>query len=570
MKYLKSSNHNDDCTSRRRASHNSVGPILIDHRCGQEADKRTRFTDVHGFFQAPLPRPTLHRFDKGSYLYLYRNVDGSGGRLEIANNVGRPEQDAFTGSLSTAVIRYSHKHPTLCSIIVDGLQRHSSASPHADDHQWRLPGGDPRQEWRHASRLHTVDLYLWTDEDAKSFMNCIERTLPAHQIQVLDAPPPTITQDNPSGQGMSHVVQRLEKAAIHDGGQHRGSATASVSPATSASVPGMKGQGQNSPNHEDTTNFQPLAYNPAAPAAPEPIKHREKTPPPVDADGGTGLSAAAQRDHAQAMSPTPVQSQSSLSQSPFVYSTAPHRRTVSPAALPAQPSLPPSAQWLGASSTAAGPRLGSVSSIPSATGQRASSVSSIPPATGQPGHTPYASGTPINGMPERHGSTASSTKPQQSSMSFAPPPPQETANPPGSEISFAPPPQDLNRPIHGEEGAPLATPTTEILRGSYIGSPPQPLQHLQPRYADYLGQQPHPQHPAASEHPGYDPRDQRHHGHHVHRTDTDASDIHNQFYVPDEHEGRHHRPSDASSQSKVNKIDKLGNRFLKKLEKNFG
>ncbi|THX70289.1 hypothetical protein D6D08_05796 [Aureobasidium pullulans] len=34
-------------------------------------------------------------------------------------------------------------------------------------------------------------------------------------------------------------------------------------------------------------------YNPAAPSAPEPIAHREKTPPPVDAGNGTGLSVAA-------------------------------------------------------------------------------------------------------------------------------------------------------------------------------------------------------------------------------------------------------------------------------------
>ena len=492
--------------------------------------------------------------------------------------MGRPEQDAFSGSLSSATIRHSHKHPTLCTIIVDGGQKHSSAPPYEGDHQWRLPGGDPRYEWRHASRLHTVDLYFWTDDDAKAFMKCIERTLPSHQIQILDVPPSTATQDNRSGQGMSHVVQRLEKAAIHDGGQQRGSTTASVSPATSASVSGMTDRGRSPPTHEDTTNFQPLAYNPAAPAAPEPIKHREKTPPPVDGDGGTGLSAAAQRDHSQAMSPMPMLPQSSLSQPPYTSSAIPHRQTASPAVHSAQSSLPPSAQWLGASSTAAGPGLGSVSSIPSATGQRASSVSSIPSAVGQPGHTPYALGTPVNSHLDRHGSTASSTEPQPSSMSFAPPPQDHverhgstsSAKPQGSEMSFAPPPQDPDRHAYGEESAPLATPTTEILGGSYVGSPVQPLQHLQPRYADYLSQQPQAQRPASGERPGYEPRDQHPHGHNVHRTDTDASDIHNQFYVPDEHEGRHHRPSDASSQSKTNRIDKLGNRFLKKLEKNFG
>lgn len=57
----------------------------------------TRFADVHYYFSPPTPRPLSHRFDKGSYLYLHQNSSRDGGRLEIANNVGKPEQDAFTG-----------------------------------------------------------------------------------------------------------------------------------------------------------------------------------------------------------------------------------------------------------------------------------------------------------------------------------------------------------------------------------------------------------------------------------------------------------------------------------------
>ena len=55
------------------------------------------FADVHYYFSAPTPRPAAHRFDKGSYLYFYGKQSGKGGRLEIANNVGKSEQDAFTG-----------------------------------------------------------------------------------------------------------------------------------------------------------------------------------------------------------------------------------------------------------------------------------------------------------------------------------------------------------------------------------------------------------------------------------------------------------------------------------------
>ena len=42
------------------------------------------------------------------------------------------------------------------------------------------------------------------------------------------------------------------------------------------------------------------------PAAPEPIAHREKTPPPADAASGTGLAAAAMHEHgAQGYGPQP-------------------------------------------------------------------------------------------------------------------------------------------------------------------------------------------------------------------------------------------------------------------------
>lgn len=65
-------------------------------RSYDRADRGTdSFADVHYYFNAPTPRPLSHRFDKGSYLYLHRNSHR--GRLEIANNVGKPEQDAFTG-----------------------------------------------------------------------------------------------------------------------------------------------------------------------------------------------------------------------------------------------------------------------------------------------------------------------------------------------------------------------------------------------------------------------------------------------------------------------------------------
>ena len=56
-----------------------------------------RYGDVHYYFIEPTPRPLHHRFDKGSYIYLYQNASQQRGRIEIANNAGTPDQDAFTG-----------------------------------------------------------------------------------------------------------------------------------------------------------------------------------------------------------------------------------------------------------------------------------------------------------------------------------------------------------------------------------------------------------------------------------------------------------------------------------------
>lgn len=63
---------------------------------------RCSFTDVHTYFNQPLSKPVHHRFDKGSYLYLYYNSIQRRARLEIANSAGTPDQDAFNGCMLTS------------------------------------------------------------------------------------------------------------------------------------------------------------------------------------------------------------------------------------------------------------------------------------------------------------------------------------------------------------------------------------------------------------------------------------------------------------------------------------
>jgi hypothetical protein len=139
-------------------------------------------------------------------------------------------------------------------------------------------------------KLHTVDIYFWTKEDAQQFFNGIRRVLPQQQILVEDEPllPPSHEEE------MSPIVQKLENVAITDpsyqGGRTRDSRTTSTKftrPPISAT-----------PQSEEASNFAPMAYNPAAPAAPEVIRHREKTPPPEDG-AANPLMAAATSDQGQ-------------------------------------------------------------------------------------------------------------------------------------------------------------------------------------------------------------------------------------------------------------------------------
>ncbi|KAJ5234809.1 uncharacterized protein N7469_003977 [Penicillium citrinum] len=263
----------------------------------------TAFADIHYYFTAPTPKPLHHRFDKGSYLYIYHDDADNKARIEIANNPGTPDQDAFHGGMENVHIRHSTQFPTHCTLTVDGL-----GSPHQPAHyEWRLPSGDPRNERHSLLRLHTLDIYFWTLDDANQFIDIAGRILSKSQLET----------DRPaqSEQPMSSVVQQLENVAVTDPAYQNGQTPNSRSEALSTIAPATQGpqqvssfpppppsgptSEQQSPAEQTQTpeSFAPLPYNPAAPAAPEPIKHREKTPPPEDGADGTGLAAAVAADN---------------------------------------------------------------------------------------------------------------------------------------------------------------------------------------------------------------------------------------------------------------------------------
>ncbi|KAH7048460.1 hypothetical protein B0J12DRAFT_115684 [Macrophomina phaseolina] len=249
----------------------------------------TLFVDVHYYFSHPSAKPAHHRFDKGSYLYLYYNPTEQRGRIEIANAAGTPDQDAFMGYLDTVQVNRTHKQPNLFTITVDPSNAGSTpSSPQQDYSQWHLPAPDQRNEGKYMFKLHTVDLYLWTENDASTLVNALQQILQPHQLRILDAPSSShrSRHSEHSADSMSPVVKKLEHMAVTNPQQYR---SASVS--TTQSFPGPPTMPATSVGESEPASYAPMAYNPAAPAAPEPIAHREKTPPP--ADGDTGLAAAA-------------------------------------------------------------------------------------------------------------------------------------------------------------------------------------------------------------------------------------------------------------------------------------
>ncbi|KAI9862409.1 MAG: hypothetical protein M1824_001402 [Vezdaea acicularis] len=275
---------------------------------------------------SPKQRPPHHRFDKGSYVYLYHNPHQDIVKLEVANNAGTPDQDAFYGQdwhadLDGTFIEYSYKHDTLFTLSVEGrpLSFERGQSPNSYERsQWLLPGPDEHNQGRYMQKLNTLDIYFWTKEDATQFLEALKKLLPEHQMRILNAPvPPPLHNDH-----MSSVVQKLENAAISNptyGRQHPRSG--SVSATSSHHSPNLskvlETRGfESNKTPEEPPSFAPMAYNPAAPPAPEPIKHREKTPPPPELEGGTGLMAAATHDNVPQFSAPPLQHSSTFAGPP--------------------------------------------------------------------------------------------------------------------------------------------------------------------------------------------------------------------------------------------------------------
>ncbi|KAL2199399.1 hypothetical protein P885DRAFT_75817 [Corynascus similis CBS 632.67] len=239
-----------------------------------EENVATLYGDIHYFYGPPTDKPPHHRFDKGSYVYLFEDANQGRARLEIANNAGTEDQDAFDGYLDKVHLSYSYKHTCLVTLTVGEVE---------GNEEWHLPTYDPQNQNKYHYKLHSLDIYFWKPQDAVQFVNGIRRVLPPAQCEVLDEPGPPPRQSVE----VSSVVQKLEQAAISE------SSSVQVTPAglqsTAAGAPSFPGppvaaaNGTGDATSPPPQQFAPVAYNPAAPPPPEEVRHREKTPPPEDA-----------------------------------------------------------------------------------------------------------------------------------------------------------------------------------------------------------------------------------------------------------------------------------------------
>ena len=415
----------------------------------------------------------------------------------------------IVADLDTSHIIQTNKHPSLCTVVVDGSGDHPQPSAE-EEGDWRLPSTDPRDEGKFLFRLHTVDLYFWVAEDGYAFAEGARSVLPEHQM-MAELPPRQERSTDLQESTMSPVVQKLENVAFQDPAYQ----------ATHASRENTATHSAPESTAGDPSAFVPLAYNPAAPPAPEVIKPREDTPPPPDDGQGIGLHA-------------------------------PHSVSA-PAYSPPGYTLTQPIEGYGTSSS-------HIASSPAySQGPRTSSVSSYTPGL----------------------SALSGASTPQTVQGFAGPP---SANPSlspavlGGDTSNGP----LNMRPLSQSHEPANSPAVEILGDSYIQHPLQPLQHLQPQYADYLGSHSN----AHSEPLGgfsdykYDDPEHRqsHQHHHEHRLQTQDDDyaIHNQVYRPTEAEySSHSKPKNKKENAsklsqETKKVDGGVNRFLKKLEKKIG
>jgi len=317
-----------------------------------------------------------------------------------------------------------------------------------------------------------------------------------------------------------------------------------------------------------------MAYNPAAPAAPEPIAHREKTPPPEDGVEGSGLNAAARHD--QGYTPGIQQQQQQRYQPQGGYQVGQGQ--------PIQ---------YGFGSSQAGQQ--NRSSQPSQHQAAAYAVPPPPPPSSMGGYTsppPQASTTSSYATfnprsPSTPATTAPSFGPSAASAIL------QRQQPPLGQIQGVSPEHqhsqaaDQYTPHDHSAGTPAMTPGSQFY--STIPQPAKPLAHVQPQYADYLSAGSVPAQSAYSPAQSVSSPQPPIGGYSDYNYKTGSSqgqhsdnpyDVHHQVYRPTEaeaggHGHGHKKParsstSDGRKQSTVERAENKVGKLFKKIEKKIG
>ncbi|KAI9725958.1 MAG: hypothetical protein M1828_002286 [Chrysothrix sp. TS-e1954] len=458
------------------------------------------FADVHYWITPPSQKPPHHRFEKGSYVYLHHNPSTRKARVEVANNAGTAEQDAFEGSLEHANIKYSHKRPAFLTLEV-------TIRTSAQDQMWQLKTFDMQHQSEYLYLLSVVDIYFWNPADALKFVESAQG-LHVGAIAIQDAPAGTQNhQRDPSGT-MSPVVQKLEQVAIATPYQHSQSQSTSTTQSFPPPPPAPGQTSSTSPsNAADSYGPPPAAYNPAAPAAPEPISHRDKTPPPLEIEDGPQQPSQYGQPYQQILYPHHPTHHS--------YHHAQQTAT-SPPSNARQNSIGPFPPQ-GGTSPAGVARTGSFPA-------QAGTQQSFSPPPSNP-YNPTGTPTPSSGYPQRPSMSS------QSSQQYAGYSPQS--------------------PGHHPSQSPLASPT-------HLPGPPPPPQS--PGYNPSA----HSRTPPGYSQGGYaspPPLQQQTSAGQV----PQAHEIHNQVYIPTEAE--YSKPAPAGSSGNVGRLEKGVNKWLKRLDK---
>lgn len=257
----------------------------------------TLFADVHYYLNAPGSKPQHDRFVRASYVYLIHDASEHKARLEIANHAGTPAQDAMNGDLDLVTIKWDKRQPNLTTFVIESPAANPDSTSNSKSGSWEVHSYDFGRENAYLQPLHSLDIYFWTAEDSAKFVDQCKRILPGRQMLLTPSDPSRNNDKRQSRTEHDHtaspIVQQLEHAAVTDAYRPRASTASTVqSHPTRSDSAGRTSSRVESP----APLLVPAAYNPAAPAAPERIAHREKTPPPLSAAAGTGLGAAAAMD----------------------------------------------------------------------------------------------------------------------------------------------------------------------------------------------------------------------------------------------------------------------------------